>query len=122
MGKYSTLSRREPIGSRKKNLPPILRGVGFAMMILIPLISYAATETLLNYNSQNHWITIPSELIIKSNFFPRLLLVKGILTLAIAVALYAIFMLITFLVYRIFGPPLYGPYDAPGVSYRNRRK
>jgi hypothetical protein len=121
MGKYNTYSRREPLGPKKNELPPVLRGVGFAMMILIPLISFAAADTLLKYNQQYRWVAIPVDLLAKNKALPKLLWVEGVLTIAIAVALYAVFMMITFLVYRFFGPPQYGPYDVPGVPYRRRK-
>lgn len=117
MGKYTTYNK--PPEPKKKTLHPIWRGIGFILLILAPVIAYFATLYLLDLNSQRHWFTIPRDLLVRGS--DPLLLVKVISTIALVLVLYAVFMLITFLIYRIFGPPRYGPQDAPSEVYHGTK-
>lgn len=132
MGKYSTYSRRSDQGSKKKEVHPVLRGVGFAMIVLIPLVSFAAASEILRLNALRNWVAIPSDLLVKKSDFiyplvtylkaPSTFYVMIFLTIVIAVALFAIYSLLSFIIYRFFGPPLYSPYDVPPQHYQKRRK
>lgn len=132
MGKYSTYTRRSTPVSRKPELHPILRGIGFALIILIPIVSYAAAVELLKYTTSMGWITLTADMLVKkgdllyplvvNKTLPSSIYVILFLTLVIAVSLYALFSLFTFIIYRFFGPPMYSPYDVPPPRYKKRRK
>jgi len=119
MGKYSSYSRRDAPSPKIRTIHPIWRGVGFAFIIIIPIFSYAAALVLIEQNSKSGWFQIPADLIFKGA--DPLLYIKIIVTITIAFILYIIFMLITFLVYSMFGPKRYGPYDVPPIKYRRKR-
>ncbi len=104
---------------RKRKIHPIWRGVGFILIILIPIISYIGTLVLLETNMRNNWVVIPPSLLI-SGKDPYLLL-KIILTICLIFILGCLFTLITFFLTSIFAPPRYGPYDIPPVPYRGKR-
>jgi hypothetical protein len=60
MGKYASYSR--PAQPDKRSVHPIWRGIGCLLLILIPVLSFAAARTFLQENSQANWISIPKEL------------------------------------------------------------
>lgn len=103
----------------KSNIHPVWRGVGFVMMIFIPVISFLISTIVLDYNSTAGWFPIPKEFII--DFGPdRLILMKLFMTIVIGFAIYAVFMLVTFFITGIFGPPREKPLDAPHKLKRSR--
>lgn len=119
MGRFDS-SRKPAEYNETPEYHPIWRGVGFAMMVLIPIISYAASVLLFQENLVRHWIPIPSDLIIRVGKDPYLM-IKIILAVIIAVIFYMIFLVITFVANRLFGPPRYGPLDAPPIRRKVRR-
>lgn len=120
MGKYTPYSaKKQP--QAKPGPHPIWRGVGFALMVIIPIISYAAARLLLDANTTNHWFPLPTDLILHKFKYP-MLLIEIVTTLVFIFVLSAIFMLITFLLNSLFGAPRYGPQDVPPVAYRRRKK
>lgn len=119
MSKYSTYSSRSADQPKKKEAHPVWRGVGLAMMVLIPFISYVGAMALIQMNNQQHWFPIPADLLIK--WRDPMLLIKVILTIAVAFVLYLVFMLITFVLFRVMAPPRYGPYDVPPVTYKGKK-
>ena len=62
MGRFDP-SQRPAAYNEAPEYHPIWRGVGFAMMILIPIISYAASVLLFNLNLEKRWVALPVELI-----------------------------------------------------------
>ena len=61
MSKYEKYNIK-PKKERRWRIHPIWRGIGCFMMVLIPLISYAAAVTLARANAENGWVRIPAEL------------------------------------------------------------
>lgn len=120
MGKYTSFSTRQEKPRRDREVHPIWRLIGLAMILLIPFLSFVAALAILDENTRSNWFRIPRDLILRGNSDP-LLLVKVLITVAIAFVLYVIFTLITFSMYRFFGPSRYGPYDVPQVSYRGKK-
>lgn len=119
MTKYTNYSTREQ-HPRKKEIHPIWRGVGFALIILTPILGYAASIVLLDANKANGWIRIPQELVMKGWSDPQLL-IKLLLTIVLSILIYGFFSIITFILYGALGPSRYGPYDVPPVEYRGKR-
>ncbi len=121
MGKYTSYSTREKESAKKKpETHPIWRGIGLAMIFLIPFLAYVSSLAILEENSKSHWYPLPADLLVKGQD-PNLL-IKVLLTLAITFLLYALFMLITFVMMRLFAPSRLGPYDVPRVEYRGKKK
>lgn len=119
MGKYSPYVTNTR-GAAKKGVHPIWRGIGFVMIILIPVLAYGATLLFLQENRANGWFQIPPDLIAKG-FSDQMLYMKIIGTVVFSLVFYAIFNLVSFIILSIFAPPRYGPYDVPPVAYRGRK-
>ncbi len=122
MGRYQiSYSDKKPGYTDKPEIHPIWRGVGFAMMILIPIVSYFTSLLLISANETNRWFVVPADLINKAGD-PNLY-VKIILTVLLALIIYVLFMVVTFLTHRMFGPARYGPTDAPPIQRKiNKRR
>jgi hypothetical protein len=105
---------------------PIWRGVGFAMMVLIPIISYAGSEVLVQQNTKNNFFPWPYDLMARSSDFlwngDPLLYFKILITVTFMLVLFALFTLVTFLINSAFGAPRYGPYDVPPINAKVRRR
>jgi len=89
-------------------------------------MAYAGAVLIVQENNTQHWIPMPAEML-QTVAIPNLtsvdhlyanLLIAGILTFLGFGLVYAIYAF----VYRIVGPPQYGPLDAPPAEYRNRKK
>lgn len=116
MGKYDAFRQER---KKKPNvIHPIWRGIGFVLMILTPILGYFGTSLLLSLNKENGWFAIPGDLIARGS--EPYLYIKILGTFLFVFIFYAIFMFVTFLVYRIFGPGRLGPEDAPQVAFRGR--
>lgn len=122
MTKYQSFSTRSAT-PKKKEIHPIWRGVGFVLMILTPVLAYAATIVLMDANRVKGWVRIPRELIMQGWGDPYLL-VKLIMIVLFSIVIYGLFSFITFIIYGAFGAPRYGPYDVPQKQFsgkQNRR-
>ncbi|HZW03724.1 MAG TPA: hypothetical protein VFF68_07350 [Anaerolineaceae bacterium] len=117
-GKYSTYNRGQQAPTKRREPHPIWRGVGFALMILTPILGWFGSLLLVQENIRQRWVPIPADLIWGGS--DPLLLVKILVALVLMLLLFAFFQLVTFLLVRIFGGSRYGPYDAPQVAYRGK--
>jgi hypothetical protein len=123
MGKYNSMSRRESTKKGPPQLPPIWRGIGFAMMIIIPIMSYVGMRVVMDYNLAHNYalFQIPLDLINHYRGDPYLFIEIG-LTLFLMLVLYAFLMLFTFVLNRIFIPSQLGPFDVPRVAYKKKKR
>lgn len=126
MSKRSYDVKTEDQSIRPRGVHPIWRGVGFAMIILIPIISYAATEVLIQQNMKSNFFPWPVDILAKPGDLlwngDVLLYFKILMTVTFMLVLYAIFTLVTFLINSAFGAPRYGPYDVPPIRARVRKR
>ncbi len=121
MSKYTNYSSERKITPAEKTVHPVWRGIGCVLMVLIPAMAFAAALLILQENAKQAWFKIPTELLVKG-FGDPLILIKAIFTVVIALFLYAVFALITFIINRSFGPPRYGPTDMPMPRVKNIKK
>lgn len=125
MGQYKFV---DPNKQKKEQVEihPIWRGVGFVLMIIIPVISYAATEVLIAQNTKSNWFPWPSDLFAKPGDFlyngDSMLYLKIIMTIAFMLLIYGIFTLITFVLSSAFGRNRLGPHDVPPINAKVRKK
>jgi hypothetical protein len=111
--KYGQYERNYALrGGIKREVHPIWRGIGLIMMFLIPALSYLATLSLLAQNKIEHWVAIPREFILSGVADPQILIKIG-MTILLSLVLYAVMTFIGLLIWRLIGPPRYGPMDAP---------
>jgi hypothetical protein len=110
---------------RKKRgeIHPIWRGIGCVFMILIPILAYAASVTLVRENIKQKWVELPSELLgsITLPSMGKIYYADIVVALAMLFIIFALFTVAYAIVYRLVGPSFYGPLDALPQSKRRRR-
>ena len=121
MGRYQiSYSEKKPGYTDRPEIHPIWRGVGFGMIVLIPIVSYFASLLLIAQNEISKWVAIPPDLMAKTG--DPYLYIKIGMTIVLSLIVYVVFMLITFIAQRLFGPSRYGPMDAPPIQRKVRRR
>jgi hypothetical protein len=127
MGRYEM---RRPPPKRQWEIHPIWRGIGFLIILIIPVMAYAGADVLVKYGLERHW-PIPYQLV-GSPRLPNIiwevpyliqilkpitgwtnLYANLIIAFILVLFLAGIISLIYAFMYRIFGPPRYGPTDVP---------
>ena len=121
MGKRSFYSSTLNVGPKKKEPNPVWRVVGLGFIIVVPILSIIASLVLIEQNQKNEWFDLPGDLILPKASDP-LILVKVLYAVIFLLIFSALATLITFIVYRIFGPPRYGPYDIPSTPFRKIKR
>jgi hypothetical protein len=132
MGKYTFTDRQK---SRPRgDVHPVMRGIGCIMMILVPLLAFGSAVLLVNYGAAHGW-PIPPTWLGAPTFHPLLwrlaltsvpiatvlnflqaqnnLVANLVFAIAITVLVGGLMSIIYGYIYTIFGPPRYGPTDAP---------
>jgi hypothetical protein len=137
MGKYrsSATRRQKPVDTGPH---VIWRGLGCLMMIIIPVISYAAATLTVDYGLSHNW-TIPYQLLgtprLPSVFYDVdiLWMVFGPLTkiqnlyaylgigILYMITLSGMISVIYAFVYRILGPSRWGPMDMPPPKFKTKK-
>jgi hypothetical protein len=128
--KYREYSTSKHTSNRDyQRVHPVWRGVGFAFIILIPIISYAATEVLLQQNGIHNWFPLPFDMLAKPGQFfydlipDPMLYIKAMFFVAFMLILFAIFTLFSFLISGFFGASVQkDPFYVPPVRRRRRRR
>jgi len=129
MGKYSSHARQAP-KRQSAGVHPLMRGIGCIMIMVVPILAYGASILLVNYGIGHGW-PIPPNWLGAPTFHPLLWRLQGIavvltylqaqnnlianiiFAIAITVVVGGIMSMIYGYIYTIFGPPRYGPTDAP---------
>jgi hypothetical protein len=136
MGKYTTYSKKPP-KPRDMGVHPVMRGIGCIMIVLVPILAYGIALLLFPYVNAR-WPFPPSwlepvsvhpvllgikalepvwNILLKQDNFIAIL----ILTVAVIVVIGAIMSILYGYIYKIFGPPQYGPQDAPPMRVKVKR-
>ena len=137
MGKYTTHSRQAP-KPRVTGVHPVMRGIGCIMMVVVPILAYGSAVLLVNYAVSKRW-PIPPEWLGRITIHPLLLRLRNldliwnfllqqnnlmanlVIAAAITVVVLGIMSIIYGYIYSIFGPPRYGPQDAPPIRVKVKR-
>lgn len=116
-------------GPVKPTIHPIWRGVGFAMMVLIPIMAYAATEVVLQQNDIYGWFPFPVDMIAKEGEFLYNIFKDPMINIRLAgtatfsLLFYAVFTLFSFIISGMFGPKKEDdPFYVPPVRRTVRRR
>lgn len=128
MGRYQP-SRNVQLED-KDEFHPIWRGVGCILVLVVPALAFGLTTLLLqSYGSK---FQIPAQFIVPPswpgwNILPKFMYTPNILvillgTIALTVAMAAILTLITFIIFKFFGPSRYGPTDMPPVQRQIKKR
>jgi len=137
MGKYSTIQRQPP-KPRNQGVHPVMRGIGCILMIVVPILAYGVSVLLVNYGGTHGW-PIPASMYGPPSIPPLLWKVQGLqpilqflqtqsnleanllFAVVIAAVIGGIMSIIYGYIYTLFGPPKYGPQDAPPIRKKVKR-
>jgi len=115
-----------------------MRGIGCVLFAIVPLISYGIAVLLVKYGVQKGWPippnwlgtptihpllfrlaglrTIIDFLLLQTNLFANL-----VFAIAIAVFIFGLLSIIYGYMFKLMGPPEYGPTDVPPVRVKVKR-
>jgi hypothetical protein len=115
-----------------------MRGIGCILIAIVPLLSYGVAVLLVNYGVQHGW-PIPPNWLGRPTIPPLLLKLQGLQTVfafivqqtnlianiifavALAVFIFGVLSILYGFLYRLVGPPQYGPTDAPPIRVKVKR-
>lgn len=115
-----------------------MRGIGCILMIIVPVLSYGAALLLVEYGISQGW-PIPPGWLQPITIHPLLLRLRGlapvwnfllqqdnliaivVFSVAIMVVVGGLMSIIYGYLYSMFGPPRYGPQDAPPIRIKVKR-
>jgi hypothetical protein len=122
MSDYFEREKRE----KSKEPHPVWRGIGFIMMILIPILSFAMADVLLQL-AKNNGINVPLEFQsapIPIPIYGPVANLKAVLILAFAImlVLFGLFTIINSAVYRGSKDSTYQIFQAQPKQYKRKRK
>lgn len=114
-----------PSSKDMQRIHPVWRGVGCALMLLMPIIAWAAVDVLITRKV----LPIPGDLIAGPGDFlygliaDPLIHIRLVYFAGILMVLYALLTLVTFLLNRTFGiTPRSDPFYVPPVKARPKRR
>ncbi|HET6596896.1 MAG TPA: hypothetical protein VFG81_14825 [Anaerolineales bacterium] len=137
MGKYTTYKHTPP-KPRNLGVHPVMRGIGCIMMIVVPILSYGTALLLIDYGIRKGW-PLPPNWLQPISIPPLLLRLRGldpiwnfllrqdnliavvVFTVAIIVVIGGLMSVLYGYIYSLFGPPQYGPQDAPPIRVKVKR-
>jgi hypothetical protein len=137
MGKYTSYVRQKP-KPRIRGVHPVMRGIGCLLMVIVPIFAYGLATYLVDYGVRQRWPLPPSWfgridihpllLSIRAltpvwNFLMRQqdLIVHLIFTIVLTVVIGGLMSILYGYIYTLFGPPQYGPQDAPPIRVKVKR-
>jgi hypothetical protein len=123
MGKYRPSYLLHNFPPRPWSVHPVWRGIGCVFMVILPIMAYTVAVILVRENFIQQWVSIPRELTSSINIpnVGRIYLLDILLAIVLLVVGMGLFTIIYSAIYRLFGPPRYGPVDVPPPKYRKRR-
>lgn len=130
-GKYvrNYASQRGISREERQRIHPIWRGVGFAMIVLFPIIAYAGMVVLMDLNGKNNWMPVPVDLLMKRTdflyqFIPDpMLYIKILIWFVLVMILFAVFTFLSFIISSTFGyTDRKDPYYVAPIKRQRRRR
>ena len=137
MGRYTSYQKQQgPV--RRGEVHPVMRGIGCILFVIVPLLSYGIAALLVNYGMKKGW-PIPPNWLGTPTIHPLLMKLQGLsvvwdfvraqtnltanlfFALAIAVVIFGVLSIIYGALFRVMGPPQYGPTDAPPIRVKVKR-
>lgn len=121
MGMYNPRTQEKESGP---SIHPVWRGIGCLMFILIPLISFALADLIIESNLGQ--IEIPASMrgTLETGLFDPIpyFYAKAFFALAISVGVFAVLAFLYSILYRISGGGKRGPMDAPPVRHKVKKR
>jgi len=136
MGKYTNIRKKEFVAPHK--IHPVWRGIGFLMMLIVPVMSWISALLMVQIGFQQRW-ALMSELSGTIRFPDILYQLPYISALANWISsipalpaklLFFFLILLVFsgvmsflyaIIWRLFGPPRYTAIDAPAPRVQAKR-
>jgi hypothetical protein len=115
-----------------------MRGIGCILLVIVPAISYGSAILLVDYGIKKGW-PIPPNWLGFPDTYPALWKLQGlwsilgfierqnnltaniIFAIALAVVIFGVLSIIYGVMFKIMGPPQYGPNDAPPIRAKVKR-
>jgi hypothetical protein len=135
MPKYNSFQFAQE--ERKWEVHPVWRGIGCALMVIVPILSYLGAAEFVRANQRGRWLPVPPDVAGTIDFSPvsRLVpalssLVKNldqvyymdlIMTVVFTVIAFGLLTVVYSIFYRAAGPERYGPTDAPPIKKSPRK-
>ena len=131
MGRYTSYQKPKPKVDRNQ-VNPVMRGIGCILIVLIPILAYGSAVYLVNYGIRTGW-PIPLAWLGAPEIYPLLWKLSGLTVIlnfvhaqnnlwanlvfafAISIVIFGIMAIIYGFIYKLFGPPEYGPTDVPPI-------
>jgi hypothetical protein len=127
MGRYRDTVRE--IGPNKERTHPIWRGIGCAILVIVPVLSFAIADLLMPYLLKQgmvpqqllftpqipfwFWYAPPIAQVTQFIFGRYAIFATLILTFVFIIILGGVFSFVYAVMYRTVAPSRYGPMDAP---------
>ncbi len=137
MGRYNFSDARK---EKARETPAIWRGLGCLLMVIIPIISYAAAAITVQYIYENNPSFIPRDLLttmdvpiivwrilpvlagfLQNIFSYRFLWVNLAVTVVFMLIFSGIMSVVYSMLFKAFGPPQYGRLDAPPARKKTKK-
>ena len=123
MGRYQQYQTPQR-NARSGSVHPVWRGIGCFLMILIPIMSYAGAELLIEQNNSAHWVVVPVELartvtVPVLGDLPHLYATLVVMILLMVLGFAALTVVFAFF-WSAIGPSRYGPLDARPIRRSDR--
>lgn len=137
MGRYTSYQKQSgPV--RRGEVHPVMRGIGCILLVIIPLLSYGTAILLVNYAVKKGW-PIPPDWLGTPHIYPLLLKLQGLqvvwnfislqtnlmanlfFAVAIAIVIFGVISILYGTLFRVMGPPQYGPTDEPPIRVKVKR-
>ena len=131
MGRYTSYQKQKERIQRGQ-VHPVMRGIGCILMAIVPVISYLSAVLIVKYGISKAW-PIPPNWLGTPSIHPLLLRLTGlrpvldyiasqtnltaniVFAIAIAVFIFGVLAMIYGFIFKLMGPPQYGPTDAPPI-------
>jgi hypothetical protein len=136
MGKYQ--SYQKPKEMPRNVVHPVWRGIGCLIMVITPIISWAAAQVLLDLGKAQKWpflyelrdfVRFPDYvykiplILVAANYISSIAYLKVLLLFffLVLILLSGVFAVLNAMLYRMIGPPRYTAIDAPAPRVKVKR-
>lgn len=138
MGRYTSYQKKTE-SVKRDEVHPVMRGIGCILLVLVPILAYGTAVYIVDYGIRRGW-PIPLAWLGMVDIPPLLLKLGGlaviwrflqaqnnlvanlVVAFLITVVIFGILAILYGFLYRLFGPPQYGPTDVPPIRGRKIKR
>jgi hypothetical protein len=136
MAKYQSYQKQKELP--RNEVHPVWRGIGCIIILITPIISWAAAQVLLEFGKTQHWAflyelsevirfpdivyKIPGILVV-ANYLSSIAYLKALLIFffLLLITFSGVFAVLNAMLYRLVGPPRYTAIDEPAPRVKTKR-